>query len=221
VLDEVKEDAHSLESDPENVYKLNGVIGEVCTKAGSKGFDLVKLAQYCVDVIFLEEPGQTLEEEPGDELEFEYALDNELRPLLGISVDEREVSEELLLEDVCTKMKELSGNDDWSWSDEGVGKRRIKKPPDPEQYMNWMSHDVVVKSGVFAHRAEILVEDSERYGMDLNNWGNLGKKKSFKKRKKKKSLSGLCFKNFKWHKSNNTWVVTSDYEPILEQHIEV
>lgn len=64
-------------------------------------------------------------------------------------------------------------------------------------------------------------EEGEAYGMEMNNWGNLGNKRSFKKKRNKKLRPDLCHINFRSHKGSNTCVVIDNYEPRMMQSSEV
>jgi hypothetical protein len=100
---------------------------------------------------------------------------------------------------------------------EELAKVKIKKRLDIDVFLEDKAKKVVISSGVVSRQFRLLEEEvlkSEMYGMRLNNWGYLGKKKAFKKiRKKKMSASGLCHKNFRWCKGTNTLTVIGDYEP--------
>jgi hypothetical protein len=84
---------------------------------------------------------------------------------------------------------------------------RLKKPPDINDPLGKCNKamDIVIRSGATAKQFGVYSNgdaESEIYGLEMNNWGCLRKKKTFKKKRKKKKrkVSGFCYKNFRWNK---------------------
>jgi hypothetical protein len=206
-----------VEIDFDALERLNRLILEVCRKAGIRDFDLGELAKLCLKSIYLKE--ELFEEILGNVSELENEADIELvryKQAGGKKHEELEFMEE---EEIGVRK---SSTPPVMFSRNGLEEeRRIKKPPDPGGVVGDMMRSIVRETDVYASKCDIVengLSIGDEDGLDLNCWGSLGRRKSFKKMKKKKiSLSGLCFKNFRWKKGSNTWVVVDDYAPVTKE----
>jgi hypothetical protein len=134
----MKEDMYYLELVPNVLLRLSKVIKEMCIKAGLQLFDLWEFAKCCLELVFEEKPGL-------DELAGIEGICDPEEGCDGTCLREEE-------ENPVMESREYLLNTVSYLKDKEVNIKKIKKPQNKLEFMNWVVHRTMMEVGVYAQK---------------------------------------------------------------------